>query len=102
MLCDAVESATRAMAEPNASRIESLVHDLAIKRMMDGQFDECDPTYRELELVERSLVKSLLGLYHGRIAYPSDVKPTAPSQTQPAMPVASDVAPIQPPEAKTA
>ena len=71
MLADCVESATRAMAEPNPGRIESLVHDLAMKRLQDGQFDECDLTMRDLEAIERSLVKTLLGIYHGRIAYPS-------------------------------
>ncbi|MBC8107211.1 MAG: HDIG domain-containing protein, partial [Anaerolineae bacterium] len=77
MLADCVESATRAMAEPTASRIESLVHDLAMKRLMDGQFDECDLTMRDIERIERSLVKTLLGIYHGRIAYPSTVSKTA-------------------------
>jgi putative nucleotidyltransferase with HDIG domain len=71
MLADAVESACRAMSEPTASRVETLVHELALKRLLDGQFDECDLTIRELELVERSMVKTLLGIYHGRIAYPS-------------------------------
>ncbi len=71
MLCDAVESAVRAMPEPNASRIETLVHDISMKRLHDGQFDECDLTFRDLETVERSCVKMLLGIYHGRIAYPS-------------------------------
>jgi len=72
MLADACESACRAMDDPNANRIETLVHDLAMKRLLDGQFDESELTMRELELIERSLVKSLLGLYHGRIAYPTD------------------------------
>ena len=40
-------------------------------RLTDGQFDESDLTMCELELIERSLVKTLLGIYHGRIAYPS-------------------------------
>ncbi len=71
MMCDAVESATRAMPEPTASRIEKLVHDIAMKRLLDGQFDECDLTMRDLEMIERSLSKTLLGIYHGRIAYPS-------------------------------
>jgi membrane-associated HD superfamily phosphohydrolase len=71
MLADAVESACRAMSEPTASRVETLVHELALKRLLDGQFDECDLTIRELEMVERSMVKTLLGIYHGRIAYPS-------------------------------
>ena len=88
MLADAVESATRAMAEPTSSRIETLVHELAMKRLLDGQFDECDLTMRELELVERSLVKSLNAIYHGRIAYPSTIAttqaPTAAPQPAPA------------------
>jgi putative nucleotidyltransferase with HDIG domain len=71
MICDAVESAVRAMPEPNASRIEALVHELAMKRLLDGQFDECDLTFRDLEQIERALTKTLLGIYHGRIAYPS-------------------------------
>jgi membrane-associated HD superfamily phosphohydrolase len=79
MLADAVESATRAMSEPTASRIETLVHDLAMKRLMDGQFDECDLTMRDLERIERALVKTLLGIYHGRIAYPT--KPSVPQAT---------------------
>ena len=79
MLADAVESATRAMNEPSAGRIEALVHDLAMKRLLDGQFDECDLTMRDLERIERALVKTLLGIYHGRIAYPSN------REAQPAM-----------------
>jgi hypothetical protein len=71
MLADGCESAARAMVEPTASRIESLVEEMARKRLDDGQFDECDLTMRDLELVKRSLVKSLLGIYHSRIAYPS-------------------------------
>jgi cyclic-di-AMP phosphodiesterase PgpH len=71
MLADAVESACRAMSEPTASRLETLIHDLALKRLLDGQFDECDLTMKDLDLVERSMVKTLLGIYHGRIAYPS-------------------------------
>ena len=70
MLSDAVESASRALTEPTPARIASLVHDLAMKRLLDGQFDECGLTLEELELIERSLVKSLTAVYHGRVKYP--------------------------------
>ena len=70
MLCDAVESATRAMAEPTPSRIQQLVHALARKRLMDGQFDESNLTLRDLSIIEEALTKSLCAIYHGRIAYP--------------------------------
>ncbi len=82
MLCDAVESATRAMSEPTPARIRQLVHDMATKRLMDGQFDESNLTLRELNLIEAALVKSLCSVYHGRIAYPSDQKLSKSNETR--------------------
>ena len=70
MLADASESASRALTEPTPSRIAGLVHDLAIKRLLDGQFDDCGLTLEELEIIEQSLVKSLTAVYHGRVKYP--------------------------------
>jgi putative nucleotidyltransferase with HDIG domain len=70
MLADVVESASRALIDPTPARIESLVHDLAMKRLLDGQFDECGLTLAELHTIEDSLVKSLTAVYHGRVKYP--------------------------------
>jgi cyclic-di-AMP phosphodiesterase PgpH len=70
MLADVVESASRALVDPAPARIESLVHDLAMKRLLDGQFDECGLTLQELHLIEESLVKSVTAVYHGRVKYP--------------------------------
>lgn len=70
MLADAVESASRVLVEPTPARIESLVHDIARKRLLDGQFNECGLTLEELNAVEDSLVKSLTAVYHGRVKYP--------------------------------
>jgi cyclic-di-AMP phosphodiesterase PgpH len=76
MLADAIESKTRAISAQNqdlsAGGIEQIVHELVLKRLLDGQFDECDITMRELEMVERSMVKTLLGIYHARVAYPGN------------------------------
>jgi hypothetical protein len=52
--------------------VETLVHQLAMKRLQDGQFDECDLTLRELSRIEAALSKSLAAHHHGRIAYPKD------------------------------
>lgn len=70
MIADAVESATRTMPEPTPSRIESLVHSIARKRLEDGQFDECGLTLKELHTITESIAKSVTAIYHGRIAYP--------------------------------
>lgn len=70
MLADAAESAARSLTEATPTKVEVLVHGIAMKRLQDGQFDDCDLTLRELSLIETSLSKSLAAHHHGRIAYP--------------------------------
>jgi membrane-associated HD superfamily phosphohydrolase len=41
-----------------------------MKRLLDGQYDECGLTLSELHTIEDSLVKSLTAVYHGRVKYP--------------------------------
>lgn len=70
MLSDCVESATRAMGDPKPAQIENLVRELARKRLMDGQFDECSLTFRELDAIQVAITARVTAIYHGRIAYP--------------------------------
>ncbi|MCB9840195.1 MAG: HDIG domain-containing protein [Phycisphaeraceae bacterium] len=70
MLSDAVESATRTLSDPTPSRIDALVRSIANKRLMDGQFDDCDLTLRQLQAIVESVSKTVSAIYHGRIAYP--------------------------------
>jgi putative nucleotidyltransferase with HDIG domain len=70
MLADAVESASRALAMPTPSSLRKLVHDILMKRLLDGQFEESGLTLTELHIVEESLCKGLIALYHSRIKYP--------------------------------
>ena len=89
MLVDCCESATRAIGDLTPARIKQLVRDLMMKRLLDGQFDECNLTLSELHTVERSIAKSLIAMHHGRIKYPGgeDGAATAarkpPGPTQP-------------------
>lgn len=70
MLADGIESATRTLAEPTAARIEALVRAMANKRLMDGQFEECDITLKDLNLIVDSISRTLTSIYHGRVVYP--------------------------------
>jgi putative nucleotidyltransferase with HDIG domain len=70
MLADAVESSSRALREPAPGSLRKLVHDLLMKRLLDGQFEESSLTLTELHLIEESISKSLIALYHSRIRYP--------------------------------
>lgn len=79
MLADAAESSVRSMSDPTPGRIENQVHTMVTRRLMDGQLDECDLTLRQVYQIEASLTKSLIGIYHSRIAYPTPAgqKPSA-------------------------
>ncbi len=70
MLADAVESSSRALTSPTAGSLRKLVHDLLMKRLLDGQFEESGLTLTELHIVEETLCKGLTALYHTRIKYP--------------------------------
>jgi putative nucleotidyltransferase with HDIG domain len=86
MLADVVEGAVRSLSEATPTKVEAVVHNMAMKRLQDGQFDECDLTLRELSRIEASLSKSLAAHYHGRIAYPTspDEPPTSSRSQKPA------------------
>jgi len=85
MLCDGVEGAVRALSEPTAGRIETVVHTVLMERLNDGQFDDCDITLKELHRVEESLVKSLCSFYHARVAYPKTSETKKPTDPVPVM-----------------
>ena len=36
-----------------------------------GQFDECDITIRELNIIKMTLVEALSGVHHHRVEYPN-------------------------------
>ncbi|MHC4627179.1 MAG: HDIG domain-containing metalloprotein, partial [Planctomycetota bacterium] len=80
MLVDTSESAVRSLAEVTVTKIEAVVHNMAMKRLQDGQFDECDLSLRELSQIEASISKTLAAHYHGRIAYPHP--PDVPAETE--------------------
>jgi putative nucleotidyltransferase with HDIG domain len=80
LLVDTVEGAVRSLPEITPVRIEAVVHNMAMRRLQDGQFDECSLSLRELSKIEASISKALAAHYHGRIAYPT--APDAPDRSQ--------------------
>jgi putative nucleotidyltransferase with HDIG domain len=72
MMADAAESSSRALTAPTPGSLRKLVNDLLMKRLLDGQFEECGLTLTELHRIEESLCKSLIALFHARIKYPDE------------------------------
>lgn len=82
MMADAVESASRSLATPTPGSLTKLVHELLMKRLLDGQFEESGLTLTELRRIEESLCKSLIAIFHARIKYSNDIPPTNSSESQ--------------------
>jgi hypothetical protein len=72
MLADGVEASVRSLASRDEPAIRAMVSRIIEERITDGQFDECDLTLRDLELIREAFVGQLLGMYHTRIAYPQN------------------------------
>ncbi|MCH1624976.1 HD family phosphohydrolase [Fredinandcohnia quinoae] len=71
-IADSVEAAVRSMSNPTPQKIEALVNNIISDRLQDGQFDECDITLKELDIIAKALCESLNGIFHSRIEYPAE------------------------------
>lgn len=74
MLADTVEAIATAKLSAKQVReddIQKLVRDAISDKFSDGQFNECNLTMRDLNLIRESFVKTLRSRFHSRIDYPS-------------------------------
>lgn len=69
MLADAAEAITRAKNNENREEFEQTLDEIIKERLLDGQFDECDITMHELQIIKEAFVKNLIGIHHHRIQY---------------------------------
>jgi len=72
MLADTVEGTARSLKDPTAPKIQATVHEMVMKRLLDGQLDESGLTLSDLHRIEEALTKTLASVYHGRVPYPSE------------------------------
>jgi putative nucleotidyltransferase with HDIG domain len=72
MLADSVEASVRSLTSHDEPAIRGMVERIFRERLEDGQFDECDLTFRDLEQTREAFVGQLLGMYHRRIEYPQN------------------------------
>jgi cyclic-di-AMP phosphodiesterase PgpH len=74
LLADCCEATTRAMAMSRGTlprdEIETTVARLLQERLDDGQFADSELTFRDVQVARSTIVESLVGVYHPRIAYP--------------------------------
>jgi cyclic-di-AMP phosphodiesterase PgpH len=83
MVADSCEAASRTLKTPTYPKVRDMVRKIVQAKVADGQFDECDLTFRDLHQIEKSIEKVLMAQYHTRIDYPGfvfDARPLADTQ----------------------
>lgn len=70
MIADSSEAATRALKDRSRDNVIKVVRKIVNDRLDLGQFDECEITLKELNIIINATANSLTGVYHDRVEYP--------------------------------
>lgn len=71
MIGDAVEAASRTLKAPiSAGKLQNLVNRIIKGLIDDNQFSDCDLTFKELDVIAASFLRSIAASFHTRIDYP--------------------------------
>ena len=70
MIADAVEAASRSLEDASREKIKKMIRLIVMKRINDGQFEECDLSTRQLARIIDTLASSIEASMHSRVAYP--------------------------------
>ncbi|QQY80475.1 hypothetical protein EDD65_102122 [Keratinibaculum paraultunense] len=70
MLADSTEAAVRSIKEPNKNKIEDMIRNVIRGKFEDGQLEECNLTFKDLNIIADSFVSVMAGIFHERIEYP--------------------------------
>ncbi|MBM2813412.1 MAG: metal dependent phosphohydrolase [Ignavibacteria bacterium] len=68
MICDSAEALTH-VVDKNSQDYEKSIEKLIQERILDGQFNECNITLSELNVIKDVCIKHFLGISHSRIKY---------------------------------
>lgn len=71
MIADGCEAVSRTLKDRSIENVRAVVTKIVNDRMALGQFDECEITIKELNIIIQTIVNNLTGIYHHRVKYPT-------------------------------
>ena len=95
MLADSIEAAVRSIPDPDPEKVDALIRKLVRAKLDDGQLDDSDLTFSDLEKICSAFSTVLTGVFHERIEYPDVNIP--PRNEKPEEPAAQPHAPVPTP-----
>jgi len=84
MLADSVEASTRTLVDPTPARIRTHIETIVKGIYSEGQLDESDLAFRDLNKLIDQFVRIITGQFHQRIAYPEAAKAKEKAKAAPA------------------
>jgi putative nucleotidyltransferase with HDIG domain len=73
-LADTCEAAVRAVRPATREELEALVNRLIDERVAEGELNESNITFRELQTIKEVFLQVLQGVHHPRIQYPEPIR----------------------------
>lgn len=70
MLADSIEAAIRSLDEKSPMAMENMIRKIINGKIEDNQLSEADLTFKEIEIIIKIFVKTLVSIHHVRIKYP--------------------------------
>lgn len=70
MIADGCEAAARTLQDRSRENVKKVVRQIVNDRMQLGQFEDCEITLNEINIIIHTVVNHLTGVYHSRIEYP--------------------------------
>jgi membrane-associated HD superfamily phosphohydrolase len=90
LLADSIEASARTLEDPSYIRLEQHVDRIVDERVQEGQLNECPLTFEDLRRIKKAFLTILLGVYHSRIKYPGQEKPSTESSESSKLPLLED------------
>lgn len=70
MLADSIEAAIRSLDEKSPMAMENMIRKIINGKIEDNQLSEANLTFKEIEIIIKTFVKTLVSIHHVRIKYP--------------------------------
>lgn len=74
MLVDGIEAASRSLPEKTYANFKELIENMVGQKIKDGQLDNSDLTFNDINIIKETLLNKLINIYHIRIEYPKEEK----------------------------
>ena len=70
LLADSIEAAVRSLDVKDPVKIEKMVRKIVDSKIRDNQLSDANITFKEIEIIVNSFLKTFGAIYHERIKYP--------------------------------